>query len=52
MAGRLDPTDAAALAAYVHGLAGTVAAAGASTTAVGVLDALPAALRAVGSGLS
>jgi hydroxyethylthiazole kinase-like uncharacterized protein yjeF len=51
LAGGLDPAEAAALAAYVHGLAGSIAAAGASTTAVGVLDALPAALRAVGSGL-
>jgi len=46
LAGGLAPGPAAAVAAYLHGLAGTLAAGGASTTAAGVLDALPAALRA------
>jgi hydroxyethylthiazole kinase-like uncharacterized protein yjeF len=46
LAGRLDPTLAVALAAYLHGLAGSIAAGGVSTTAGAVLDALPAALRA------
>jgi hydroxyethylthiazole kinase-like uncharacterized protein yjeF len=52
LAGGLDPTLAAALAAYVHGLAGSIAAAGASTTAGGVLDALPPALRAAAVGVA
>jgi hydroxyethylthiazole kinase-like uncharacterized protein yjeF len=47
LAGGLEPTLAGALAAYVHGLAGSIAAAGATTTAVGVLDAVPDALRSV-----
>jgi hydroxyethylthiazole kinase-like uncharacterized protein yjeF len=51
LAGGLEPALAAALAAYVHGLAGSIAAGGASTTAGGVLDALPAALRASRFGL-
>ena len=38
---------AAALAAYVHGLAGSIAAGGATTSATGVLDALPDALRTI-----
>jgi ADP-dependent NAD(P)H-hydrate dehydratase / NAD(P)H-hydrate epimerase len=45
LAGGLDPGTAAALAAYLHGLAGSIAADGATTTAAGVLDALPAAFR-------
>jgi hydroxyethylthiazole kinase-like uncharacterized protein yjeF len=45
LAGGLKPGIAAALAAYLHGLAGSIAANGASTTAAGVLDALPYALR-------
>ena len=44
-AGR-EPSLAAAGGAYLHGLAGRLAASGATTTAVGVLDALPEALRA------
>lgn len=47
LAGAVEPTLAAACAAYLHGLAGRLAAAGAPTTAAGVLDALPAAFRAV-----
>ncbi len=47
LAGGLEPTVAAALAAYVHGLAGSIAAGGATTSAVGVLEALPDALRTV-----
>jgi ADP-dependent NAD(P)H-hydrate dehydratase / NAD(P)H-hydrate epimerase len=47
LAGGLEPTLAGALAAYVHGLAGSIASGGAATTAVGVLDALPDALRTV-----
>jgi hydroxyethylthiazole kinase-like uncharacterized protein yjeF len=47
LAGGLEPATAAALAAYVHGLAGSIAAGGATTSAVGVLDALPDALRTI-----
>ena len=47
LAGGLPAVEAGAVAAYLHGLAGTLAARGASTTAAGVLDALPDALRAV-----
>lgn len=50
LAGGLAPPVAAAVAAYLHGLAGTLAADGASTTAAGVLDALPAALRTASGG--
>jgi hydroxyethylthiazole kinase-like uncharacterized protein yjeF len=45
LAGGLAPGTAAALAAYLHGRAGAIAAHGAGTTAVGVLDAVPDALR-------
>jgi ADP-dependent NAD(P)H-hydrate dehydratase / NAD(P)H-hydrate epimerase len=44
------PGLAAASAAYLHGLAGRLAADGANTTAVGVLDALPTAFRTVMKG--
>jgi hydroxyethylthiazole kinase-like uncharacterized protein yjeF len=47
LAGGLRPALAAAVAAYLHGLAGTLAAGGVTTSAGGVLDALPGALRAV-----
>jgi len=47
LAAGLDPALAAAMAAYVHGVAGSIAADGATTSAGGVLDALPAALRAL-----
>jgi NAD(P)H-hydrate repair Nnr-like enzyme with NAD(P)H-hydrate dehydratase domain len=47
LAGGLRPGEAVAVAAYLHGLAGSLAANGASTTAAGVLDALPDAFRAV-----
>ncbi len=50
LAGGLDPAQAAAAAAWVHGLAGRLAAGGVPTSAAGVLDALPAALRAVRPG--
>jgi ADP-dependent NAD(P)H-hydrate dehydratase / NAD(P)H-hydrate epimerase len=46
LASGLDPLLAAATAAYLHGLAGQLAADGAPTTAGAVLAALPAALRA------
>lgn len=45
LAGGLEPGEAAAVAAYLHGLAGAIAADGATTTAAGVLDALPEAYR-------
>ena len=47
LAGGVEPTLAAAVAVYLHGLAGSIAAGGASTSATGVLDALPDALRTV-----
>ena len=47
LAAGLEPAVAAAVAAYVHGLAGSLAADGATTSAAGVLEALPAALRAL-----
>jgi len=47
LAGGVPPVEAAAVAARVHGLAGRLAADGAPTTASGVLDAVPAALRTV-----
>jgi hydroxyethylthiazole kinase-like uncharacterized protein yjeF len=47
LAGGLDPALAAAAAAYLHGLAGRIAAAGAPTSAAAVLEALPAAFRTV-----
>lgn len=47
LAGGLDPVLAAALAAYLHGRAGAIAAEGTSTTAGGVLAALPAVFREV-----
>jgi ADP-dependent NAD(P)H-hydrate dehydratase / NAD(P)H-hydrate epimerase len=45
LAAGLDAPEAGALAAYLHGRAGVLAADGATTTAAGILDALPAALR-------
>ncbi len=46
LASGLDPLDAGSVAAYVHGLAGRLAAAaGAYPSATDVLDALPRALR-------
>ena len=46
----LDPADAAVLGAYVHGLAGDMAAAdlGDGTTAHDVVERLPAAIRSLG----
>ncbi|NHC44023.1 NAD(P)H-hydrate dehydratase [Motilibacter aurantiacus] len=46
LAGGLDAYDAGSVAAWVHGLAGRLAADGAPTSASAVLDALPGALRA------
>jgi hydroxyethylthiazole kinase-like uncharacterized protein yjeF len=45
LAARLPAPEAAACGAYLHGLAGALAADGAPSTAVGVLTALPAARR-------
>ena len=42
----LTAVDAGSVAAHLHGRAGTLSAAGASTTAYGVLDAWPDAVRA------
>jgi len=42
----LTARDAGSVAAHLHGRAGTLSAAGASTTAYGVLDAWPDAVRA------
>jgi ADP-dependent NAD(P)H-hydrate dehydratase / NAD(P)H-hydrate epimerase len=47
LAGGVRPAEAAAAAAWLHGLAGSIAADGAPTSAGGLLDALPAALREV-----
>jgi len=47
LAGGLPPGLAAAAAAHLHGLAGTLAARGVTTTAAGVLDAVPAAISFV-----
>jgi ADP-dependent NAD(P)H-hydrate dehydratase / NAD(P)H-hydrate epimerase len=46
----VPPALAAAAAAYVHGVAGRLAADGAPTTAAGVLDAVPAAIRSLLAG--
>jgi ADP-dependent NAD(P)H-hydrate dehydratase / NAD(P)H-hydrate epimerase len=45
LAGGLAPGEAAAVAAYLHGRAGAIAADGVTTTAAGVLEALPEAFR-------
>jgi hydroxyethylthiazole kinase-like uncharacterized protein yjeF len=50
LAGGLEPALAAAVAAHLHGLAGRLAAGGVTTSAAGVLDALPTAFRAVTGG--
>ncbi len=47
LAAGLRPSSAAAAAAYLHGIAGRLAADAGPTSAGGVLDALPAALRGV-----
>ena len=50
LAGGLDPYDAASAGAWLHGLAGRLAAdGGAPISAYDVLDALPAAFRALGN---
>lgn len=50
LAAGLSAVDAAAVAAYVHGLAGRVASGGGPVLAHGVAEALPAAWRDVRSG--
>lgn len=49
LAGGLDPLDAAAAAAYVHGMAGALAAGepGGPIIGMDVVDAIPAAIRAI-----
>jgi ADP-dependent NAD(P)H-hydrate dehydratase / NAD(P)H-hydrate epimerase len=47
LAGGLDPLDAGAVGAHLHGLAGALAAQGATTSAGLVLEAWPGAVRAV-----
>jgi NAD(P)H-hydrate repair Nnr-like enzyme with NAD(P)H-hydrate dehydratase domain len=47
LAAGLPPLDAASAAAFVHGIAGRLAADGAAVTASDVLAALPDAVRAV-----
>jgi hydroxyethylthiazole kinase-like uncharacterized protein yjeF len=50
LAGGLDPLDAGSVGAWVHGLAGRLAAdGGVPISAYDVLDALPAAFRALGN---
>jgi len=50
LAGGLDPLDAGSVGAWLHGLAGRLAAdGGAPISAYDVLDALPAAFRALGN---
>jgi hydroxyethylthiazole kinase-like uncharacterized protein yjeF len=46
----LDPLHAGAVGAFVHGVAGALAAAGAATSASEVLDRWPDAVRAVRTG--
>lgn len=51
LAGGMDPYDAGSVAAWLHGLAGRLAAdGGAPISAYDVLDALPAAFRSLTSG--
>lgn len=47
LAAGMDPLDAASCAAFVHGLAGRIAADGTTATSRDVVDALPAALAAL-----
>ena len=47
LAGDVDPADAGAMAAFVHGRAGAIASGGGPVSAGAVLDAVPAAIRAV-----
>lgn len=47
LAAGLSPLDAASTAAFVHGLAGRLASAGAPCTSRDVLDTIPEALRAI-----
>jgi len=51
LAAGVEPWLAAGAAAYVHSLAGTLAADGAPTSASGLVDAIPAAIRAVARGV-
>lgn len=50
LAGGLEPVDAAAAGAYLHGVAGDLAADGAPLRASDVITALPAAARRIRSG--
>jgi ADP-dependent NAD(P)H-hydrate dehydratase / NAD(P)H-hydrate epimerase len=50
LAGGLSPLDAGSVGAYLHGLAGRLAADDAPTTAVAVLESVPEALRLVFAG--
>jgi hydroxyethylthiazole kinase-like uncharacterized protein yjeF len=47
LAAGMDPLDAASTAAFVHGIAGRLAAGGAPATSRDVVDALPEALAAL-----
>jgi NAD(P)H-hydrate repair Nnr-like enzyme with NAD(P)H-hydrate dehydratase domain len=49
LAAGLDPLAAAAVGAFVHGIAGRIASDDAATTPMDVAAALPAALRALQS---
>lgn len=51
LAAGVEPWLAAGAAAYVHSLAGSLAADGAPTSASGLVDAIPAAIRAVARGV-
>jgi NAD(P)H-hydrate repair Nnr-like enzyme with NAD(P)H-hydrate dehydratase domain len=48
LAAGLEPLDAASAAAFVHGLAGRLAAAGRPVTSRDLVDALPDAFAALG----
>jgi hydroxyethylthiazole kinase-like uncharacterized protein yjeF len=50
LAARLDPTEAAAVGAYVHGVAGQIAAADGPPSSVDVLGSVRAALRSIQRG--
>jgi ADP-dependent NAD(P)H-hydrate dehydratase / NAD(P)H-hydrate epimerase len=50
LAGGLSPLDAGSAGAYLHGLAGRIAAQDAPTTAVAVLESVPEAIRLVLAG--
>jgi NAD(P)H-hydrate repair Nnr-like enzyme with NAD(P)H-hydrate dehydratase domain len=50
LAAGLDPWLAAGAAAYMHSVAAELAADGAPTSASGILDAIPDAIRSLGPG--